>query len=59
MKKISVLLIAVVALDFTACGANKSTTKSKNTSDKKNKAALVLHKHKAKGTLLVRKRMWF
>lgn len=58
MKKISVLLIAVVALDFTACGANKSTTKSKNTSDK-NKAALVLHKHKVKGTLLIRKRMWF
>lgn len=50
MKKISVLLIAVVALGLTACGANKSTPKAKNTSDK-NKAALVVHKHKAKGTL--------
>lgn len=50
MKKISVLLIAVVALGLTACGANKSTTKAKNTSDK-NKASLVVHKHKAKGTL--------
>lgn len=50
MKKISVLLLAVVALGLTACGANKSTTKAKNTSDK-NKASLVVHKHKAKGTL--------
>lgn len=50
MKKLSVLLMATAALGLTACGANKSTSKAKDASSK-NKSTLIVHKHKAKGTL--------
>ena len=50
MKKLSVLLMATAALGLTACSANKSTSKAKDTSSK-NKSALIVHKHKAKGAL--------
>lgn len=61
MKKLSVLLMATAALGLTACSANKSTSKAKDTSSK-NKSALIVHKHKVKGLwqliILVRKKMW-
>ena len=47
MKKLSVLLMATAALGLTACSAKKSTSKAKD----KNKSALIVHKHKAKGAL--------
>lgn len=50
MKKLSVLLMATTALGLTACSAKKSTSKAKDTSSK-NKSALIVHKHKAKGAL--------
>lgn len=50
MKKLSVLLMATAALGLTACSAKKSTSKAKDTSSK-NKSALIVHKHKAKGAL--------
>ena len=50
MKKLSVLLMATAALGLTACSANKSTSKAKDASSK-NKSTLIVHKHKAKGTL--------
>lgn len=50
MKKLSVLLMATAALGLTACSAKRSTSKAKDTSSK-NKSALIVHKHKAKGAL--------
>ena len=53
--------MATAALGLTACSAKKSTSKAKDTSSK-NKSALIVHKHKAKGLcqliILVRKKMW-
>ena len=42
--------MATAALGLTACSAKKSTSKAKDTSSK-NKSALIVHKHKAKGDL--------
>ena len=42
--------MATAALGLTACSAKKSTSKAKDTSSK-NKSALIVHKHKAKGAL--------
>ena len=42
--------MATAALGLTACSANKSTSKAKDASSK-NKSTLIVHKHKAKGTL--------
>lgn len=42
--------MATAALGLTACSANKSTSKAKDTSSK-NKPTIVVHKHKAEGTL--------